>query len=130
MANNSKTEHVLYGTLFVVQMYRWGNLEEHNYTAGVFDNEQDAKLCGIAENLYRADKYNPVIYKHKLNEWRNGNYQDMVKELKDYNLNIDDIEEQYDKVEAYEMKLKKEDKEAFVELQVEKWKKKYGKEDE
>lgn len=96
----SKAEHILYGMLFVVEMFRWGNLEEHHYTAGVFDNEYDAKTCGVAEYYYRAGKYSPTIYKHKINNWRNGTKQQMFEEIEDSSfphtekLEIDKIYEQ------------------------------------
>jgi hypothetical protein len=79
----SKARHVLYGTLYVVEMYRWGELAEnvHHYTAGIFDNEQDAKECGIAEHIWRGGKYDPIIYTHNINEWRNGSKQDVKKEI-------------------------------------------------
>ena len=114
MANNSKAKHILYGTLYVVQMYRWGNKEGHNYTAGIFDNETDAKACGVAENIWRGSKYEPTIYQHNINEWRNGSYSAMYKEIKDLYTNVD-INELYESKKCWEDRLEETDKEAYIE---------------
>lgn len=123
---DSKTQHVLYGTLFVVEMYRWGDLDAHHYTAGIFDNEKDAKVCGLAERMWRGTKYEPVIYKHSINQWRNGNTAAMYKEFEDNNYHKLSIEDAWDKHEAYDIKEKREDPDSYFQRKAEQLREKYG----
>lgn len=120
--NKSKAKHVLYGTLYIVQMYRYGSLDAHSYTAGIFDNEYDAKACGIAEAFWRANKYEPVIYEHNLNEWRNGTKQAMFEEIKNNNHNKENVDQLYTRKESFEWRMKREDPEEYVKIQVDKMK--------
>lgn len=96
---NSKAKYILYGTLFVVEMYRWGEVDPHSdvhhYTAGIFDNKKDAIECGIAERIWRGNKYEPTIYEHKLNEWRNGSKEAVLKELKENKAMADQYLKEY-----------------------------------
>jgi len=115
MENNSKAKHILFGTLFVVQMYRWGTEDNHNYTAGIFDNEADAKVCGVAENIWRGGKYEPTIYQHNLNKWRNGPKTAMYTEIKENYPNTD-IKDLWQKKRCWEDRQLEEEPEKYFDF--------------
>lgn len=46
---------------YLVKMYRWGDLEEHSYSAGCFSKESRAKYIGEKERDFRGGKYEHVI---------------------------------------------------------------------
>jgi len=54
--------------LYVVQMNRWGNNEDHSYTLGAWDTIQEAHFRGKEEELKRDNKYEYQIVTHTLNQ--------------------------------------------------------------
>ena len=90
MNKSDKAKFTLYGTVYVVQMYRWGDTEQgHSYTAGVFTSEQDAKDCCIAEKIYRGGKYEGEVWVHDLNKWNGKSPDAMQREIEEYNTSMD-----------------------------------------
>jgi hypothetical protein len=55
-------------TLYVVEMLRWGDREQHSYVIGVFDSEYDAKQCGEIEKSWRGGKYEYEVKSIALND--------------------------------------------------------------
>ena len=49
-------------TIYVVTMYRFGDMEKHSYVQGVFTKKAQAQKAGIAEEYYRGGKYIADIY--------------------------------------------------------------------
>lgn len=47
--------------LFVVEMLRWGDRENHSYVIGVFSTREKAEQAGEAEKTWRAGKYEYTI---------------------------------------------------------------------
>jgi hypothetical protein len=56
-------------TLYVVEMLRWGDREQHSYVIGVFDSDDDAKQCGEIEKSWRGGKYEYEVKSIALNDW-------------------------------------------------------------
>ena len=54
--------------LYVVIMYRYGNIERHSYLLGVYEKATEALKYGEDESVYRGRKYYPEVLKVKLNE--------------------------------------------------------------
>ena len=52
--------------VYVVTMQRWGDTESHNYVQGVFNNKDDAEVCGKAEKEWRGGKYEAAITEHEV----------------------------------------------------------------
>ncbi len=54
--------------LYVVEMLRWGDRENHSYVLGVYDTKTKAENAGKFEENYRGGKYgfyvNTVILNH------------------------------------------------------------------
>ena len=46
---------------YLVTMYRWGDLEEHNYCAGCFTKKTRAEGIGKWEREFRGGKYEPIV---------------------------------------------------------------------
>lgn len=46
---------------YLVTMYRWGDLEEHNYCAGCFTKKARAESIGEWEQEFRGGKYSPLV---------------------------------------------------------------------
>ena len=53
--------------LYVVEMLRYGNRENHSYILGVFDKKHSAQCAGEAEKTFRGCKYEPAIMTCVLN---------------------------------------------------------------
>ena len=55
--------------IYVVEMLRWGNAEDHSYVIGVKDTFRDALIAGIKTHEYRGGmgKYQPRITQTLLN---------------------------------------------------------------
>ena len=53
--------------VYVVTMYRWGNLENHSYVQGVYTDPNRAMHDADAETVYRGGKYLPDIWTHTVN---------------------------------------------------------------
>ncbi len=49
------------GVLFVVEMLRWGDRENHSYVIGVYSSKTLATLAGETEKSWRAGKYEYAI---------------------------------------------------------------------
>ena len=47
--------------LYVVEMLRWGDRENHSYVIGVYSTETLATLAGEAEKSWRGGKYEYAI---------------------------------------------------------------------
>ena len=56
-------------TLYVVEMLRWGNRENHSYVVGIFDSMVQAEQCGEIEKSWRGGKYEYSIKSIALNDW-------------------------------------------------------------
>lgn len=54
--------------LYVVVMYRWGDVENHSYVLGVYDSLKVAEFEGQKQRDYRGGKYDPKIYITLLNK--------------------------------------------------------------
>jgi hypothetical protein len=54
-------------SVFVVEMLRWGDRENHSYVIGVFTTREQAELAGDAEVSWRGNKYEYCISEYKLN---------------------------------------------------------------
>lgn len=54
------------GVLYVVEMLRWGDRENHSYVIGVYSSETLATLAGEAEKTWRAGKYEYAISLYQL----------------------------------------------------------------
>ncbi len=52
--------------LYVVEMLRWGNRENHSYVIGVYTDHDKAKEAGEVEESWRGGKYEYVITEHEL----------------------------------------------------------------
>ena len=50
-----------YRMVYVLEMYRWGDTENHSYVTGVYTNLKQALLGGIEHMQYRGGKYEPYI---------------------------------------------------------------------
>ena len=75
--------------LYVVHMYRWGDEELHSYIEGVYDSKELAEKHGAAEMESRANKYEPKIWTHPLNEPRQLKYmtdKEIQEKLKDLDI--------------------------------------------
>jgi len=59
--------------VFVVMMYRWGEVKNHNYLLGVFEDRKKAVSAGNQEMLSRSNKYEPYIMKSELNGFKTSN---------------------------------------------------------
>jgi hypothetical protein len=57
--------------VYVVQMYRWGEVEKHSYIEGVYDSLAKAKSSGEWERINRGGKYAPQIKELELNKAKN-----------------------------------------------------------
>lgn len=54
--------------LYIVQMLRFGNEDDHIYIEGIYDNYKKAQFNAFIEKMYRGgNKYYPKIIKAKLN---------------------------------------------------------------
>ena len=53
-------------SLFVVEMLRWGDRENHSYVIGVFSTHNRAVLAGETEKSWRAGKYEYEINEYQL----------------------------------------------------------------
>jgi len=61
-------------TVYVVTMYRYGDIEKHSYVLGVWSERCLAEKYGSVECAWRANKYS-----YKVTEWVvNGNECDVV----------------------------------------------------
>lgn len=60
--------------LYIVQMYRWGDEDNHSYIEGVYDTREEAEKHGKAEEEARAGKYDMRIWVHSLNQPREIKY--------------------------------------------------------
>lgn len=78
-------------TLYIVQMYRYGDEGSHSYIEGVYDTWEEAEKHGEAEDIHRGGKYNMTIYTHRLNEPRKMKYMS-IEELKKRHAEIKDTE--------------------------------------
>ena len=47
--------------VYVVTMYRFGDIENHSYILGVFSLKEKAELAGEIEEAWRGGKYKPAI---------------------------------------------------------------------
>jgi hypothetical protein len=54
------------GVLYVVEMLRWGDRENHSYVIGVYSSQTLAALAGEAEKTWRAGKYEYAISLYQL----------------------------------------------------------------
>ena len=52
--------------VYVVEMLRWGDRENHSYVEGVFTTKEAAERCGYLEEIWRAGKYQASISKIQL----------------------------------------------------------------
>lgn len=57
--------------VYVVIAYRWGNRENHSYTAGVFNKINSAIKCADSHTEYRGGKYACVVEQCVMNEFEN-----------------------------------------------------------
>lgn len=53
--------------LYVVEMLRWGDRENHSYVIGVFTDKEQAEIAGKAMVMYRGGKYEYCITECTLN---------------------------------------------------------------
>lgn len=56
---------------YVVNAYRWGKIENHSYTLGVFDTEDVAIKCAESHADFRGGKYACVVEKCIMNDFDN-----------------------------------------------------------
>lgn len=54
--------------LFVVQAFRWGDVEKHSYVAGVFSTFELAESAAKKEQDERGGKYECIVYQYELND--------------------------------------------------------------
>lgn len=68
------------GDVFVVNAYRWGIIEKHSYTVGVFNCLVDAINCAKSHAEYRGGKYVCLVEKCVMNDFRNEaeSYTDVI----------------------------------------------------
>lgn len=55
-------------TVFVVEVLRWGDREQHSYVIGVFSSENLAVDAGKKERESRGGKYEYAISEHEVDE--------------------------------------------------------------
>lgn len=53
--------------VYIVEALRYGDREKHSYIAGVFDNVEAANNAAKAEEVWRAGKYECVVFAHGVN---------------------------------------------------------------
>lgn len=53
--------------LYVVEMLRWGERDNHSYVIGVFDTHEAAEHAGEVHKVWRGQKYEYSITRHELN---------------------------------------------------------------
>lgn len=85
--------------VFVVMMYRWGEIKNHNYLLGVFENVEHAVNTGMEEKLSRGNKYEPYVMKSCLNGFKGSN-------INYVNTNI--VEKEFRGIKFYIKKFNKE----------------------
>lgn len=54
------------GAVWVCQMLRWGERENHHYIVGVYSTERAARYAGEVEKSYRGGKYEFEVEEHVL----------------------------------------------------------------
>lgn len=59
--------------IYVVTAYRWGKVENHSYTLGVFNKKHAAINCADTHTQYRGGKYACVVEKCIMNDFNNDN---------------------------------------------------------
>ena len=54
--------------LYYVQAYRWGNIDNHSYVVGIWEDSNEAQLAAKKEEECRGGKYECIVYLAYLNE--------------------------------------------------------------
>ena len=54
--------------LYYVQAYRWGNIDNHSYMVGIWEDSNEAQLAAKKEEECRGGKYECIVYLAYLNE--------------------------------------------------------------
>jgi hypothetical protein len=54
--------------IFIVIVYRYGDVEKHSYPVGVFSSLDKANKSKHDEETYRGEKYECKIYETNINE--------------------------------------------------------------
>jgi hypothetical protein len=91
--------------LYIVQMYRWGDTERHNYTVGVYNNEKEAYRQAAEQYVFRGSmKYLPAVHTCFLNQ---GTQDFVFGQI----LNHEELQEKLDEygIKPYEHKFKEGD---------------------
>ncbi len=55
-------------TLYIVQMCRYADNESHSYVIGAYSSLRKALEAGLSHAIFRANKYEPTIYKTGIND--------------------------------------------------------------
>ncbi len=54
--------------VYYVQAYRWGNIDNHSYVVGIWEDSNEAQLAAKKEEECRGGKYECIVYLAYLNE--------------------------------------------------------------
>ena len=55
-------------SLYYVQAYRLGKMNDHSYVVGIWEDSNQAQLAAKKEEQFRGGKYECVVYLAYLNE--------------------------------------------------------------
>ena len=55
---------------YVLIARRWGDTESHSYPLGIYKDLELAKIDGYKHFMCRGGKYDPEIYEHTGERWR------------------------------------------------------------
>lgn len=55
--------------VWVVEMLRWGDRENHSYVIGVYGSKYQAELAGKDEREWRGGKYEPELKEFEIDAY-------------------------------------------------------------
>ncbi len=86
--------------IYIVQAYRYANLEGHSYIVAACGNLKRAKILAEREEAYRGGKYSCVVYKKKLNSWDDETWSWETPQFKREKKDIKEVYNEFQRIQS------------------------------